>query len=49
MRHRAPALWAITQTAPTPTSKNLGPEATGIVATVLPVEGSRRTTEFSAK
>ena len=45
MRHKAPALCAITQTAPAPTSKNRGPEATGMVATVLPVEGSSRTTE----
>ena len=36
---------AITQTAPAPTSKNRGPEATGMVATILPVEGSSRTTE----
>jgi hypothetical protein len=27
MRHRAPTLWAITQTAPKPTSKNLGRDA----------------------
>lgn len=49
MRHKAPAACAITHTAPAPTSKNLGPAATAMVATVLPVAGSRRTTELLPK